>query len=97
MAEQPSQVELKERLAKTIAEVRELSGPTIGVSSTRIETAGRLPHLTKKINPNEVDDQTLADLVSLLDTWDDAVRREVAVSLGNLGPRAKAAAIPKRR
>jgi HEAT repeat protein len=95
MAEQPSQVELKERLAKTIAEVRELSGPTIGVSSTRIETAGRLPHLTKKINPNEVDDQTLADLVSLLDTWDDAVRREVAVSLGNLGPRAKAAAIPK--
>jgi len=95
MAEQPSQVELKERLAKTIAEVRELSGPTIGVSSTRIETAERLPHLTKKINPNEVDDQTLADLVSLLDTWDDAVRREVAVSLGNLGPRAKAAAIPK--
>jgi HEAT repeat protein len=95
MGEEPSQAELKEQITKTIAKVRELSRPTIGFSNARSEAAERLPRLTQKINPSEIDDQTLADLVSLLDTWDDAVRMWVAASLGNLGPRAKAAAVPK--
>lgn len=95
MAEEPSQAELKEQITSTIAKVRELSGPTIGISNARSDAAEGLADLTKKIKPNEIDDQTLADLVSLLDTWDDAVRMWVAASLGNLGPRAKAAAVPK--
>jgi hypothetical protein len=90
-----SQSQLEEEITRTIAKVRELSGPTIGVSNARAEAARQLAQLTKKIDPNEIDDQTLADLVSLLDTWDDAVRMEVALSLGNLGPRAKATAAPK--
>jgi HEAT repeat protein len=95
MAERSSQVGLKEQVTRTIAEVRELSVPTIGISNARVEASERLAQLTKKINPNEIDEQTLADLVSLLETWDDAVREEVAASLGNLGPRAKVAAVPK--
>lgn len=95
MAEQPPQVVLKEQITKTIAEVRELSVPTIGISNARVEAAERLPELTKKIKPNTIDEQTLADSVSLLDTWDDAVRGDIAASLGSLGPRARAAAVPK--
>ena len=95
MAEKLSQAELREQITRAITKVRELSGPTIGISNARADAAEALIDLTKKIKPNEIDDQTLADLVSLLDTWDDAVRAWVAASLGNLGPRAKAAAVPK--
>lgn len=43
------------------------------------------------MNPNAVPGQTVTDLISLLDIPDDSVRYWVARSLGNLGPRAKAA------
>jgi hypothetical protein len=71
----------------TIVKVR-----TTEDSTVRAEAAQHLIELTSKIKPSVVDDTTLADLVSLLDTWDDSVRVPVAMSLGNLGPRAKAAA-----
>lgn len=95
VARQVTQAELKERITRIIAKVRELSGPTIGISNARSEAAEQLPLLTKRMDPTQVDDQTLGDLVSLLDTWDDSVRAQVAASLGNLGPRARAAAAPK--
>lgn len=62
------------------------------VSTARTEAAERIAQLTKKIPPNEVDDNTIADLVSLLDISDDSVRGWIAASIGNIGPRAKAAA-----
>jgi hypothetical protein len=60
----------------------------------RTSAAQRLAVLARKIDPKEVDDQTLAELVSLLDTSDDSVRYWVATALGNLGSRA-GVAIPK--
>lgn len=77
------------QLTETIAQVR--MAKTI---DARTDAAEHLANLTKKIDPKEVDDKTLADLVSLLDTSDDSVRFWVAASLGNLGPRARAA-VPK--
>ena len=82
-----SHTTILEQLARTIARVR--TGETLAV---RDNAAERLPELTKSLQPDQVDDKTLADLVLLLDTWDDAVRVPVAMSLGNLGPRAKIAA-----
>ncbi len=78
---------LMNELTETIAKVR------TGESSTaRTEAAEHLSHLTRRMKPKEVDDKTLADLVSLLDSSEDSVRAWVAASLGNLGPRARAAA-----
>jgi hypothetical protein len=75
------------QLNQTIAQV--WAAPTL---KERIEGAERLAGLTYGTNPEKVDDETVSALVSLLaDTPDDAVRYYVASSLGNLGPRAKAA------
>lgn len=63
-------------------------------SKARYEAEKRLALLTSKVLPKDVDDATLADLISLLDTTDESVRLWVAVSLGNLGVRARPA-IPK--
>jgi hypothetical protein len=79
----------KKQLTETIAKVR-----TGGTSMARTEAAEHLAELTRGISPNKVDDKTIADLVSLLDTSDDSVRYWVAASLGNLGPRARIA-VPK--
>ena len=63
-------------------------------SRARYEAEKRLASLTSQVLPKNVDDATLADLISLLDITDDSVRGWVAVSLGNLGVRARPA-IPK--
>jgi HEAT repeat protein len=84
-----SDPKLMKQLAETIAKVR-----TSEVSVTRREAAERVTELTRKIDPDEIDDKTLGDLVSLLDSWDDSVVDAAAVSLGNLGPHAKSA-VPK--
>ena len=76
-------------LTQTIAKVR-----TGEPSMSRTEAAEHLAELTRKIDTKKVDDRTIADLVSLLDTPDDSVRYWVARCLGNLGLRAKTA-IPK--
>jgi len=77
----------KRQLTETIAKVR--NGKT---SVIRAEAAQHLAELTRRIDPDKVDDKTLGELVSLLDTPQDSVRFWVAASLGNLGPRAKLAA-----
>jgi hypothetical protein len=84
-----SKEQLLEQLTKTIVKVR------TGKSSTaRTDAAEHLAELTRGIDPKMVDDKTITDLVSLLDTSEDSVRSWVAASLGNLGPRARIA-IPK--
>lgn len=44
--------------------------------------AEHLAQLTKEIDPKKVDDKTLGDIVSLLDTSNDFVRAWVAGALG---------------
>jgi hypothetical protein len=80
---------LTRQLQETIAKAR-----TDGTLDARTHAAERLAELTRKVDPDDVDDKTLAEMVSLLDSPDDSVRAWVAVSLGYLGPRAKSA-IPK--
>jgi len=77
---------LKE-LRETITKVRTMSGP----STARANAAERLSQSTEKIDPKKVDDNTLKNLISLLDTNDNSVRVCVATALGHLGPRAKMA------
>jgi hypothetical protein len=78
------------QIAETIATVRNGTPPPV-----RPRAAQHLYELTHGINPTTVDDKTVADMVSLLDTPDDSVRLWVAASLGNLGRRASIAAAPK--
>jgi hypothetical protein len=79
--------EILKNLQETIAKVRTMSGP----SMARTNAAEYLSRLTKEIDPKKVDDKTLRDLVSLLNTPDGSVRGWVAGALGYLGPRAKMA------
>ncbi len=78
--------QLKSKLLETIAKVRNEK-----TSNARTEAAERLANLTWGINPQRVDDSTLKEMMSLLETKEDSVRAWVAASLGNLGPRAKVA------
>lgn len=81
--------QLTEQLTITIAKVQ-----TSGPSMARTEAAQHLAELTRRVDPKKVDDKTIGDLVSLLDTSEDSVRYWVATCLGYLGPRARIA-IPK--
>jgi len=85
--DQLSKQQLADELAKTIAEVRTAATP-----AACSKAAEHLAELTRKIDPKKVDDKTIADMVSLLDL--PPGRYWVAVSLGNLGRRAKVA-VPK--
>ena len=82
-------VELNRQLQETIAQVQ--TDETLG-GKTR--AAEHLAQLTRNAVPTDVDDRTLADMISLLDSPYDSVRAWVAGALGNLGPRASLA-IPK--
>ena len=79
----------KWQLSETMAKIR--NGET---STSRTEAAEHLAMLTRGINPHEVDDTTLTEMLSLLETQEDSVRAWVAAALGHLGPRAKVA-VPK--
>jgi len=92
LLEAASGPQLLGQLKEAIAKVQEKNWPTSGLSSARAAAAEQLVEVTSKIAPGEVDDQTLVNLVGLLDTWDDSVRVPVAAALGNLGPRARVAA-----
>jgi hypothetical protein len=74
---------LNAQLTQAIMKVRE--GRT---AIDRMEAARGLVELTQKIDSTQLDDTTLENLVSLLDSPEDGVRFWVAASLGNLGPRA---------
>lgn len=82
-------IQINKQLLDTIAEIRNRT--TI---NSRTEAAQHLAKLTHGINPRRVDDATVAEMVSLLETREDSVRAFVAASLGHLGPRAKVA-IPR--
>ena len=81
--------DLTRKLSETMAKIRQ--GKTV---TYRTEAAQHLATLTHGADPNEVDDSTLTEMVSLLDTPEDSVRAWVAAALGLLGPRAKMA-IPR--
>src|SRR5258706_9922519 len=88
-AGQPTEKQLTEQLTETVAKVR-----TGATSAARTEAAEHLAELTRGIDPNQIDDGTISELVSLLDVPEDSVRYWVARCLGNLGPRARIA-VPK--
>lgn len=90
MANEMDETKALKELQETISDVRKMSGP----SKPEANPAEHLARLTEKIDPKKVDDRTLDEMVSLLDTSNDFVRAWVAVALGNLGPRAKVA-VPK--
>lgn len=81
------------RQIKEITEVvaKARTGATL---ETRADAAERLAGLPSEFIATRVDDKTLADIVSLLDTPENPVRFWVAVTLGNIGYGARAA-IPK--
>ncbi len=85
-AQMPESETLKQ-LTDNIERVR-----TAATSNSRDDAAQKLAKLTRKTDPKKVDDKTLAAIIDLLDIPD--ARYWVAVSLGNLGSRAKVA-IPK--
>jgi hypothetical protein len=85
------EVSLKE-LHDTIATIRELSSPEVGFSNARTVAAERLFDLVGKINPKDVDDKTIGELVTLLDTWDVSVIVPVGTFLEDFGIRANSAA-----
>ena len=76
----------KIQFAETIERIR--TGET---STIRAHNAENLAVFTRNTDPQKVNDATLKEIVSLLNTDDDGVRLWVAASLGNLGPRAKVA------
>ena len=78
--------QLKRQLLEAMAKIR--NGKT---SNSRTDAAEHLETLTDGIDPRKVDETTLTEMVSLLETKEDSVRAWVAASLGNLGPRAKVA------
>jgi Fe-S-cluster formation regulator IscX/YfhJ len=78
---------LMKQITETITKVR--TGRTL---DSRAGVAQHLADLTEKVDPKEVDDKTLADMVNLLSTRDDSVRAWTAVAIGHLGPRARPAA-----
>jgi hypothetical protein len=87
MADGANDTRILKELRETISKVRTMSGPSI----VRANVAEHLSQLTEKIDPKKVDDNTLRNLISLLDTSDNSVRIWVAGALGHLGPRAKMA------
>lgn len=80
---------LNANLEETIEKVRTEKSLT-----ARTQAAHHVAELTLGINPKSVDDKTVADMVSLLDSAEDSVRAWVAAALGHLGPRTKVA-VPK--
>jgi len=77
---------VKIQFAETIERIRTETNSTV-----RVNNAENLAAFTRSIDPKKVNDATLKEIVSLLNTDDDGVRLWVAASLGNLGPRARIA------
>ena len=78
---------LNARLSDAIAKVRRAKTP-----AARYKAAQHLGAITYEKDCSSVDDKTIQALISLLDIEDDGVRMWVASDLGDVGPRAKAAA-----
>ena len=79
--------DINTQLLGAIAKVRKAKTP-----ATRYKAAERLGAITYEQDCSVVSDETIQALISLLDIEDDGVRMWVASDLGDIGPRAKAAA-----
>jgi hypothetical protein len=79
--------DINTQLLNEIANVRKAKTPTV-----RYKAAERLGAITNEKDCSGVNDKTIQALISLLDIEDDGVRMWVASDLGDIGPRAKAAA-----
>ncbi|MCU1249778.1 MAG: hypothetical protein JWQ49_2807 [Edaphobacter sp.] len=80
-------------LSVAIAELR--SGKhEVEPNANEDDAGARLAHLIRRTKPDQIDDRTIADIESLLDSSNDYIRFWAARSLGELGPRAKIA-LPK--
>ncbi|MFZ0819407.1 MAG: hypothetical protein WAM91_05015 [Candidatus Acidiferrales bacterium] len=79
--------DINTQLLKAIAKVRKAKTP-----AARYKEAERLGAITYEKDCSGVNDKTIQALISLLDIEDDGVRMWVASDLGDIGPRAKAAA-----
>jgi hypothetical protein len=76
----------KVQFAETIERIRTEKNSTVRASNAEILAA-----FTQSIDPKKVNDATLGEMVSLLNTDEDGVRFWVAAALGHLGPRARIA------
>jgi hypothetical protein len=61
-------------------------------NANKDDAGAHLAHLIRRTQPDRIDDRTIADVESLLESRDDYIRFWAATSLGELGPRAKIAA-----
>jgi HEAT repeat protein len=77
------------QIQRMIAAVKAASTPNL-----RADAASRLAAGMREMEPSYIDDKTFGDLVSLMDSPEDAVRGAAAGALGFLGARSKPA-IPK--
>lgn len=77
----------KAEIAGAIQRVQQSTDATV-----REDASEQVAKLTRSVNPGDVDDRMIADLILLLDRREG--RLWIAVSLGNIGKRASAA-IPK--
>jgi hypothetical protein len=75
-----------------IREVRKTTGP-----NEKMDAAEHLRDVVLAADANDIDDQAIHALASLLDIHLDSVRYWVAEALGHFGPRAKFAAPKLRR
>ena len=82
-----------QELSAAIAELR--SGKhEVEPDANKDDAGEHLAHLIRRTKPDQVDDRTIADIESLLDSSNDYIRFWAAAALGELGPRAKIA-LPK--
>lgn len=78
---------LVKQIQETIMKVQ--TAPTL---NERRDAALQLAFMTRRIeDPRKIDEKTFNDLVSLMDSPDDCVRRGVAAAIGFLGERARPA------
>jgi hypothetical protein len=80
------------QLTDAIAKVREGQCRETQRDANKLDDCMQLAEVTRHIKHAKVDDKTIVDLSTLLDSSNDYVRLAVAASLGNFGPRAKFAA-----
>jgi hypothetical protein len=79
--------DINKRLLDAIAEIRKIKTPV-----ARYKAAEKLAAITDEKDCSAVNDKTIRALISLLDIDDDGVRMWAASALGDIGPRARAAA-----
>jgi len=82
-----------QELSDAIAELRSGSHE-VEPNASKDDAGAHLAHLIRRAKPDQVDDKTIADIESLVDSSNDYIRFWAATSLGELGPRARMA-LPK--